>query len=372
MNSGNTTRHVVGCMTGTSLDGIDLALVEIRGHGLGAGARLMRTRTASFDGLSGLGEELRRAAEQSPLSARAFADLSLRLGVFHVEHIERLLDGVPVDLVCAHGQTVFHHPPASWQLLNPAPIAHRLRAPVVFDLRAADLAAGGQGAPITPIADLLMFGNRDETRAIVNLGGFCNITVLPPGDRSAVLDAVEGFDLCACNHVLDRVARDVLGTSYDDGGQAALAGTSESPAVDDLASRLRAQRIAGRSLGTGDEVGPWIAAHRDRVKPNDLASSACGALGRVIGGACDGTVGGGARVILAGGGVRNAALVAAIRSSFGGSVELSESLGVPAAYREAMAMAVLGALCQDRVPITLPRVTGCRRPAPVAGVWVLP
>jgi len=374
MNTGINapTRLVVGCMTGTSLDGIDLALVEIHGQGLGLTARLRRTLSASFDDPTGFGTILRRAAGQSLLNAGELAEMARQFGVFHVEYIEKLLDGSRVDLVCAHGQTVFHKPPSSWQLLNPAPIADRLRAPVVFDLRAADLAAGGQGAPITPIADLVMFGDLEESRVIVNLGGFCNITVLPAGARPAVLDMVDGFDLCACNHVLDQVARSVLGTSYDDGGRAALAGASDVLAVSDLVSRLGAQRSAGRSLGTGDEVGSWIAAHRDRTTPNDLAASACAALGRVIGGTIDAAVGDNARVILAGGGVRNSALLAAIKSSCGGAVDLSDAMGVPAAYREAMAMAVLGALCQDRVPVTLPRVTRCRRPAPVAGVWVLP
>jgi len=292
--------------------------------------------------------------------------------VFHVEHLERLLGGVQVDLVCAHGQTVYHKPPVSWQLLNAAPIAEFVRAPVVFDLRAADLAAGGQGAPITPIADLAMFGDREESRVIVNLGGFCNITVLPAGERAAVLDLVDGFDLCACNHVLDRVAREVLGAPFDEDGKIALSGCENGDAADDLRRRLESQRGAGRSLGTGDEVGSWIVEHRSCVSAADLAASACAALGGVIGRAISGIGLNRPRVVLAGGGVFNAALVAAIESACGGSVVLSDTLGVPVAYREAMAMAVLGALCQDRVPITLPRVTGCRRPAPVAGVWVLP
>ena len=111
------------------------------------------------------------------------------------------------DLVVAHGQTVFHAPPASWQLLNAAPIARAVRAPVVFDLRQADLAAGGQGAPITPLADWIMLrahGPAAAGRAIVNLGGFCNVTILPSG---AGPEGVRGMDVCPCNHLLDGVAR---------------------------------------------------------------------------------------------------------------------------------------------------------------------
>ena len=134
-------------MTGTSLDGLDAALAEVRGTGLDAAARLL-----------GL---VRR-----PLGSLA----------------ARFASGA-IDLVAAHGQTICHahRRGLTLQLLDPWPIARRLRVPVVHDLRRADLAAGGEGAPITPLADWVLFRSTGEDRTVVNLGGIANLTLLPAG-----------------------------------------------------------------------------------------------------------------------------------------------------------------------------------------------
>jgi len=316
------------------------------------------------DDLGPVADGLRRAARQEPLSAGDFACLALQLG----ERLASAIDaaraeagvGVP-DLVAVHGQTIVHKPPVSWQLANPAPIAARLRCPVVFDLRQADLAAGGRGAPITPLADWVLFRQPDTRRAIVNLGGFCNASIVTPE-----LDGVLGFDVCACNQVLDAVARAALGAPCDEDGRAARSGRSDHDAAEALRAALDGQRSARRSLGTGDEAEAWVIEHKDRLSGADLAATAVAAVGDCIAAAV------GAHdvrdVVLAGGGARNRALVDAIRNGTTGVV-LSDQLGVPVEAREALAMAVLGAMCADGVPITLPQVTGCCAPAPVAGTW---
>jgi 1,6-anhydro-N-acetylmuramate kinase len=352
-------RMVVGCMTGTSIDGIDVALVRVHGHGYAMRAEHLRGASRDF---GALGEDLRRLAEQQPLPARAIARMARDLALVHLEAI-RDLGAERIDLVVAHGQTVFHAPPVSWQLLNPAPIAYALGVPVVSDLRAADLARGGQGAPITPLADHVLF-RAGEARAVVNLGGFCNVTLLPGGDDGT---RVRGGDVCACNQVLDRLARELFGEPFDRGGDRAERGQVERKALSALASQLALQAKGGRSLGTGDELGEWVARWRERTPPADLARTACAAIAQTIAKACAGAK----RLVLAGGGVRNRALVGEISQRAGVPVVISDQLGVPAAMREAMGMAVLGALCQDRVPITVPAVTGVDG-APIAGVWTLP
>ncbi len=383
-------RHAVGVMTGTSIDGIDAALVRIEGRGLGMCATLVRHHS---EPLGDLQPRLRAAANQQPMAAGEFARLEWGFGVLHADVITRLLSkpgagSMPTapSLISIHGQTVFHQPPISWQLVNPAPIAARFACPVVSDLRQADLAHGGQGAPITPIADWILFRDTARTRAIVNLGGFCNVTVLPrdsgdespavggnPRTHTTCLGAIRGFDVCACNQLLDVIAREVLGKPFDDHGASARRGQASPHAAAALHAMLERQHRGGRSLGTGDEASQWIHAIRSTMSPDDLAATAVWAIAHTILTATrehDAD-----ELILAGGGARNLALRDALRH-LGHAEEVrivdvrtSEEFGVPIEAREAMCFAVLGALCQDQVPITLPQVTGCGTPSPISGTW---
>lgn len=362
----NAGRLVIGCMTGTSIDGLDAAAVRLLGDGLEMRAELVAARSWPLDELA---PELRAVAEQRPMTAGQMAGVAWRFGEFHARCLAELVNslGERPHLIAVHGQTVFHKPPVSWQLINPAPIAQALGCPVVFDLRQADLAAGGQGAPITPIADVVLYRAAGGDFVVANLGGFCNVTLVQYSSEG-ILAVVEGGDVCACNQVLDAVARGALGCAYDRGGSAALGGTADPAARHELTQLLRAQARSKRSLGTGDESLAWVKRYADRINGADLAASACAAIGGLVA-----TVGTGReRLILAGGGVRNAALVRAIVESAETSVAVSDDFGVPASMREAMAMAVLGELCRQRVPITIAGITGRAEPGPVSGHWVLP
>lgn len=380
-------RIVAGCMTGTSIDGIDVAVAEIIGSGLAMRVRLLASVSMELDGRHGpLATELRQIAEQVPLAAGQVADVSRRFALLHAEAVRAAAAKAQVrlDLVVPHGQTVFHRPPVSWQMFSPAVLARELGVPVVSDLRAADLAAGGQGAPITPLADWVMFrsvregtgdGASEGSTAVINLGGFANFTVLPPGGPERICAG----DICACNHVLDQLARGRLGAAFDRDGAAAMGGRADAVLGAELEAICGAQARGGRSLGTGDEVQRWIdRALGSELSGPDVCATACGAIGAVIGRAVAGAAAGsGAElgaVLLFGGGARNAAVAGAIGrvvGEAGGRVRPGESTGVGAGEREALAMAVLGALCQDRVAITLPQVTGLPPgvAAPVAGVW---
>ncbi|MHC4428978.1 MAG: anhydro-N-acetylmuramic acid kinase [Planctomycetota bacterium] len=362
--TGPPIRTVAGAMTGTSLDAIDVAVVSIGGRGLDLETTLVRGTSLGLGNLAG---ELRRAAAGEPLSAETFCALAYDLGERYAGTIASCLrPDDRLDLVAAHGQTIVHRPPLSWQLLNPAPIAARFECPVVCDLRQADLACGGQGAPITPLADWVLFRD-SRTRAVVNLGGFCNVTVLPAG---AGPEAVSGYDVCVCNHVLDEVARRALGAPYDRDGLAAARGHADDAAVAALRATLERQHAAGRSLGSGDEAGEWVQDHVERLDADDLAASVCEAIAQTIGTAlAPHSV---QEIVVAGGGACNRALVAAITEACAPTdVRRSDELGVPAPLREAQAMAVLGSLAADGIPVALPQVTGASRALP-AGLWWLP
>lgn len=362
-------RLIAGCMTGTSIDSLDAALVQIEGAGLGMRARVLRGLSRP---LGPLASRLRALADQHPMTAGEIASLSREFSLLHADAIRELAASDPLDLACIHGQTIFHAPPVSWQLLTPAPIARALNAPVVFDLRAADLAAGGQGAPITPLADWILFDTEFQTRTVVNLGGFCNITLLPgvpafagPGGPAFAVERISGRDVCACNQLLDAIARRRLNSPYDESGKTASAGTVRDGPFSAFRELLIEQSRTGRSLGTGDELGTCIDRFAE-IAATDLARSAAEAIASVI---CDHAMG---TLILAGGGARNAALAAAIRALSHAPVTTTDTFGIPIEFREAACFAILGALCQDRVPITLPQVTGVAHPAPISGAWVYP
>lgn len=326
--------------------------------------------------LVALAARLRALAEGKAMTAGEIAQLALDFGVFHAEAVGALVDelGTP-DLVAVHGQTVFHAPPVSWQMVNPWPVRERAGCPVVSDLRGADLARGGQGAPITPMADWVMFRDSREARAVVNLGGFCNMTLLP-AESSGGVDGpggVRGMDVCACNHVLDAAARAALGLDFDPGGENAGKAAAHDGAVAELTRVLADQSMSGRSLGTGDEAVAWVGRWRERLSASELLASCCAGLGEVIGAALRRGAGGAPdRVILAGGGALNATLAKCIALGAGGGVAVvrSDALGVPVGMREAAQMAVLGALSMDGVGITIREVTGVRLPVPVAGQWI--
>lgn len=334
-------------MTGTSIDGMDAALVQMTGDGLDLQARLVRHISRP---LGPLAERLRAAASQHPMSSSDFAALAWDFGLLHGQIIGELLDDQAApDLIAVHGQTVFHEPPVSWQLINPAPIAAKFACAVVYDLRQADLAIGGQGAPITPAADWVLFRDRAKSRAIVNLGGFCNVTVLPADRDREAHSRVVGFDVCACNQVLDAIARLALGQPFDVDGKAARAGQVRFEVAEQLLALLRRQRAASRSLGTGDEAVAWVDQHAKVMTGNDLAASAVEAVARCVAAAL--AEHGADEIIIGGGGVKNAALLARLSEAAATPLRISDELGIPAEAREAVCIAVLGdrAFAEHRV-----------------------
>ena len=355
-------RRIVGCMSGTSLDGLDIACVEITGHG-----RELKVDSIQHAhmGFGPLGARLKRALKE-PLSAAEWTSLAHDLGQLHAEAICTAWPLTRLDLVAAHGQTLYHAPPLSQQLLNPWPIAQALQVAVVCDLRGADLSAGGEGAPITPYADRVLYGEHigPEGLVIVNLGGFANATVLT--EETAV-----GFDCSPCNHLLDAVARKSLGQPFDPDGETAMGGTPDDELAESLAHTISQLNAEGRSGGSGDEGIELVISTNTSLDASDHLATIADAIARAIAKSLPQTPAS-KKICLAGGGARNAALRQAIQRHCRGEVVLSDQLGVPIEAREAAAMAILGAMAADGMPITNPDTTGHISTPLRAGLWVLP
>ena len=357
-------RLAIGTMTGTSLDALDISLVRATGEGL---AMRVQVEAHATHDLGALRRRLRAACDGEPMAAGDFTALARDFGELHATAARAIAGGRAIDLAAIHGQTVFHAPPVSWQLVNPWPIAQALGCPVASDLRGADLALGGQGAPITPLADWVSLRDPEAT-AVVNLGGFCNITWLPAEAEGP--SAIRGADICPCNHLLDAAARASLGQPFDRDGSGALAGTPDADALQDLTALLARAQAAGRSLGTGDEAVAWVTSHAGQLPAGTLLATVANAIGSFIGVAAAARA---RRVVLAGGGARNRAVTGAISRAAGSARALpSTDLGLPIEARESAEMAVLGLLAWDGQPITLPAVTRRGEGRARDGLWCLP
>ncbi|MCP4759363.1 MAG: hypothetical protein GY876_07905 [Planctomycetes bacterium] len=343
-------RVIAGAMTGTSIDGIDACILDVQGEGLHARATLKGTASGSLGPCS---EMLRSLASEVSHSAAEITATRRRLSKRILQTIQKAAGASRVDLAVVHGQTITHAPPDSWQLIDTATIAAGLDCPVAGDVRAGDLACGGQGAPITPLGDWMLFRS-DHPTAVVNLGGFCNITWLPETSR---IEDIRGADVCACNHLLDSAAVQRLGQAFDDGGGIAATGSPQSPLVDSLMEILRQSAASNRSLGTGDESVDWLSSRIPAETPTpDLLASIADAIGKVIGSAVRAE--GCEEVLLAGGGSRHQPLARSIAAAAGIPTCMSDTRGIPVEMREAACLALLGLLDRDGVPFTLPQVTG--------------
>lgn len=362
-------RIVAGTMTGTSIDGLDVAFMELTGRGLELRARLLHHGQTS---LGDLATPLRALAEQVPMTAGDIARLAHDFGRLHAEAISTGLEAGGIeagalDLVVVHGQTVFHAPPLSWALIDTSPLLERFDCPILSDLRMNDLARGGEGAPITPLADWVLF--RDEApTSIVNLGGFCNATHLPAAKDGPT--GITGGDVCACNHLLDALARRTLDAPFDRDGLAARSGRIDEALSERLSVRFGPDPAIGRvrSLGTGDEMTDLLDQLDVLNRSEDRLATLVDAVGRTIAAHLPDS----RQVLFFGGGTRNRALRDALERHGASEAPVFEHPAIPVEAREATAMGILGGLAADGVPITLSAVTGrSPRPGHRDGRWSL-
>ena len=358
-------------MTGTSLDGLDVVLAKVTGSGLDITAECVGT---IHEALGELTDTFQYLAAGQPAAPIDYLRGARQLGKVHADAIARLCKGTELDLVVAHGQTIWHGPDEqlSWQIFDPWPVVRRLNVPVCYDLRQADLIAAGQGAPITPLADWVLYRRGDRHRRIVNLGGICNVTDLPP---HCVPADVTGEDIGPCNLLIDAVVRRFFPDQrIDRDGTISSQGRGSNRLFDLMLKAPFFGRSRPRSTGREDFDQQWIIDLLEHCKISgvDAVASAVHAVGRLVLEAMPDPPSQG-ELVLAGGGARNPTLVDAIKAQSPTScnVVLSDELGITVEVREALCVAVLGALSQDGIPATLGRVTGAKQPG-VAGTWVYP
>lgn len=362
-------RTVAGLMSGTSMDGIDVAVCRLAA-GQPRLVELLGARTVPWD--PELAMRLRSAdaadalelARLNRLTGEAFADAAAELA--------REL-GVGLDLVGSHGQTVAHaHGVTTLQIGEAAMLAERLGCPVVADFRQNDIAAGGCGAPLVPMVDRWLLSRPAVGILTLNLGGISNITVLPPAEDAAA--SVFGFDCGPGGMVLDELARrrSAGKDSCDRDGRLAAAGSVDGALLAELLADPALAAAPPRSLGREQYGAAFVDSLLVRRPPADerqwLALFATLTELTVQAVARDyrtyvAPVQAVAEVVVSGGGARNLELMRRLTVAFDPvPVVTSDCYGLPVDFKEAIAFALLASARVDGIPANLPAVTGARRP----------
>ncbi len=377
---------VAGVMSGTSADGVDVALVRVS-PGVD-GPRLKVLGHSKFPYPKAVRETVLRAAGGETKVAE-LGRLHWKLGEVYsacvlkacAEHGVKAVElrsiphpaakgaarmGHPtLGLVGMHGQTVFHEAPvATWQIGEAAVVRERVGVPVVSDFRPADMAAGGQGAPLVPMLDFCQYRSKTRNRVLLNLGGIANMTAIPAG---AGLEDVIAFDSGPANMVIDALMQREFGKAFDRGGKVGAKGKVVPGVVEKVMGWGFFERPAPKSCGReqfGAEFVDRFVAACGNVRSEDRVATAVELTAHSVYEAY-------ARIcwpklvikptdlIVAGGGVRNEALMERLREMFGGlGVKVSVAEGAQA--KEAVAFALLAWLSWHGMAGNVPAATGAK------------
>lgn len=377
------TLLVAGVMSGTSGDGVDVALCRIRDRAGQPSLRILSHTHTAFP--PELREAVLRAMSSRVTHSRELTRLSWRLGSFYAECIAVARDQVRahIDLVGCHGQTVYHQGRSEQyldtsfrctaQIGEPSVLAEYLRCPVVNDFRAADIAAGGQGAPLVPMLDWVVLRSRCVARVLQNLGGIANLTSIP---ARASLDEVLAFDSGPANMVIDGLMRRLYGRELDRDGDVARTGTPSEPILRRLLEMPYFSTPPPKSCGReefGEQfVNRLLLSCRARgLADADIVATATAlsvrsvlaAYARFVAPQLRGSV---VECVISGGGARNPVLMDQLRAgwrSMGAKVRPIEELGIAPEAKEAAAFALLAWLTWHGRAGNVPAATGAAHPA---------
>lgn len=381
--AGSSASYVIGLMSGTSTDGVDAALVEVQETG-----DALQTKLAHFTELpfsQGLRTEILSLCDHQHAKIEELSLMNMLLGEIFSDAAKKVMEesGVPrsdILLISSHGQTVFHQPEprerlgrniiSTLQIGDISVIAERTGILTVGDFRTRDMAAGGQGAPLVPYVDHLLFRSPDHGRVLLNIGGISNMTILP---KNAAEEEVIAYDTGPGNMIMDEFAGMITGNKqrYDMNGEIAGLGTVDEEWLDEMLSHPFFRKKAPKSTGR-EEFGKvyalqlWKQAAERKLSMEDRLATVTALTARAIAMEISPLAGtaGVKEVLVSGGGSRNKTLLEYLATSLpsGMEVNITDALGIPADAKEAVAFAVLGYQCYKGRYNTLPSATGASKP----------
>ena len=375
---------VAGIMSGTSADGIDVALLQIQPHR--GQCRLNLLGHTAFPFSPALRKAILAAMDAKSTSTAELARLNWRLGQAYAEAVRSTLNHYPcrLELVGCHGQTVYHQAmPApyagrkvacTWQIGEPALLAAELGVPVVSNFRPADMVTGGQGAPLVPLLDYVQFADKKRARVLQNIGGIGNLTLVPPASG---INEIIAFDTGPGNMVIDALMQRLFGKPYDRGGKTAAKGRVLESALTAALRHPFFKKPPPKSAGR-EEFGAAFAEKflrtcgKAKGAAEDTIATATALTAESIVDAFKRCVlpelqrGTSVDYIVSGGGAKNSTLMEMLRNRLqplGCSLIESTDAGIPVDAKEAAAFALLAYYTWHRRPANVPSATGAKRPA---------
>lgn len=368
---------VAGVMSGTSADGINVALVRLMGRGFQTRLQLVAHREYPYPNSV-------RAAVLTAMNAKSasVADLSrmnFLLAELYASAVVKTQSeaGLKIDLVGCHGQTLYHQGEAApylgrkitctWQTGEGSILAARLGVPAVTDFRPADMAHGGKGAPLVPFLDYVLFRHRSRGRIVQNIGGIGNLTLIPP---KAKPDQVQAFDTGPGNMVIDQVCDALFKKPFDRNGRFAAKGTPLDNIISEVLRapffRRKPPKTAGREE-FGREFVRWFLGRCGRAEKHDIIATATLLTARSIAMAVRSTIGDTRYhdYLVSGGGANNPTLLDMIErelAPFKLKMSRTDEHGLPSDAKEAAAFAVLAYQTWRRQPSNIASATGAERP----------
>jgi anhydro-N-acetylmuramic acid kinase len=380
---------VAGVMSGTSADGVDVALCKITPSADG-NPRISLIGAAGFDYPKKLRAAVLASMDAKATSVADVSRLHWRLGEVYADAVQSTAQqfGEKLDLIGCHGQTIYHQATASkylgskvrctWQIGEPSVIAERLRVPIVSDFRPADLAAGGQAAPLVPMLDFCMFRSTKVSRVLQNLGGIANMTVIPAG---ASINDVMAFDTGPANMVIDACMAKLFNKKFDRNGAVAKRGNVLRNVIDSLLREhyflAHPPKSCGREEYGEAFVDRFLATcRRNKAATNeDVVATATALTAESILAAYlqfvethlkqNAPEARSVEFIVAGGGAKNAVLMGMLQAGLnplGVRLRTMDELGVPSQAKESVAFALLAWLTWSGLPGNVPSATGAFRP----------
>jgi anhydro-N-acetylmuramic acid kinase len=372
---------VAGVMSGTSADGIDVAVVRIMPGRLKPALKLLVHEGFQFSPT--LRQAVLAAMNAKSTSTAELAQLNWRLGLAYADAVKATMQRrkLKLDLIGCHGQTLYHQPKAkayagqsfacTWQAGEAAIIAQALKVPVVSNFRPADIVAGGQGAPLVPLLDYVLFADPGRGRVLQNIGGIANLTAIPAGAKA---DTIVAFDTGPGNMVIDALMHKLFKRPYDENGTIASRGTVIEPVLSQMLRnpyfKLKPPRTAGREqFGREFAVRFFQACTRASNSPADIVATATALTAETIAQSYRRFVlatmkGRSVDYIVSGGGARNATLMSMLAQRLqplGCELALSEGFGLPAEAKEAAAFALLAWHTWHKHTGNVPSATGASR-----------